>query len=76
MSSSVSSLNSSPRNGSVAGQAGRQHRKSTSLNQIIEEATRRATRSPLHGGLGSYRTRDRQGDRDGPFSDVNVAGTP
>ncbi|MCJ1351655.1 MAG: hypothetical protein MMC33_001639 [Icmadophila ericetorum] len=78
ISSSISSINSSPRNGAVAGAAVRQHRKSTSLNQIIEEATRRATRSPLHGGLGSYRTRDKQGDRDrdGPFSDVNVAGTP
>ena len=46
------------------------HRKSSSLNQIIEEATRRATREPRHGGLGSYR-KDA-----GPFSDEHMAGTP
>lgn len=49
------------------------HRKSSSLNQIIEEATRRATREPRHGGLGSYI----QGSGDaGPFSDANAAATP
>ncbi|MCJ1254034.1 hypothetical protein MMC24_001848 [Lignoscripta atroalba] len=45
------------------------HRKSSSLNQIIEEATRRATREPRHGGLGSVRDT-------GPFSDEHVARTP
>ena len=46
------------------------HKKSSSLNQIIEEATRRATREPRHGGLGSYR-KDA-----GPFSDEHMARTP
>ncbi|MCJ1475120.1 hypothetical protein MMC13_003780 [Lambiella insularis] len=49
------------------------HKKSSSLNQIIEEATRRAMREPRHGGLGSYM----KGSEDtGPFSDEHVAGTP
>lgn len=58
----TSSSNSGPRS--------HKHKKSSSLNQIIEEATRRATREPRHGGLGSYK-KDR-----GPFSDVHAAGTP
>ena len=48
------------------------HRRSGSLNQIIEEATRRASRDPRHGGLGSlasWRT-------EGPFADSNAARTP
>ena len=49
------------------------HKKSSSLNQIIEEATRRAMREPRHGGLGSYLKKD---EDVGPFSDANVAGTP
>ncbi|MCJ1399367.1 hypothetical protein MMC11_002569 [Xylographa trunciseda] len=49
------------------------HKKSSSLNQIIEEATRRAMREPRHGGLGSYL----KGEEDaGPFSDANIASTP
>lgn len=49
------------------------HKKSSSLNQIIEEATRRAMREPRHGGLGSYM----KGSEDaGPFSDEHIAGTP
>ncbi len=32
---------------------GHKHKKSTSLSAVIEEATRRATRQPTHGGLGS-----------------------
>ena len=57
------------------------HRRSGSLNQIIQEATRRASREPRHGGLGSvgslrsWRT-DSPPKRDGPFSDANVARTP
>lgn len=54
---------------SSSGSRGHKHKKSSSLNQIIEEATRRATREPRHG-LGSYK-KDR-----GPFSDVHAAGTP
>ncbi|MCJ1285090.1 hypothetical protein MMC26_004428 [Xylographa opegraphella] len=49
------------------------HKKSSSLNQIIEEATRRAMREPRHGGLGSYLKKD---DDAGPFSDTHIAGTP
>ena len=49
------------------------HKKSSSLNQIIEEATRRAMREPRHGGLGSYM---KGGEDAGPFSDANIAGTP
>ena len=48
------------------------HKKSSSLNQIIEEATRRATRAPRHGGLGSYE----KSRGEGPFSDANAARTP
>ncbi|KAI9670512.1 MAG: hypothetical protein M1817_004379 [Caeruleum heppii] len=41
------------------------HKPSGSLSEIIEEATRRASRQPTHGGLGS-------GPRDvSPFSDAN-----
>ncbi|MCJ1412383.1 hypothetical protein MMC19_006477 [Ptychographa xylographoides] len=50
------------------------HKKSSSLNQIIEEATRRAMREPRHGGLGSVKKADH--DEAGPFSDEHVAGTP
>lgn len=50
------------------------HKKSRSLNQIIEEATRKAMREPRHGGLGSYR---KGGNDDaGPFSDAHMADTP
>ncbi|KAL9103411.1 MAG: hypothetical protein Q9163_001550 [Psora crenata] len=58
------------------------HVRSGSLDQIIEEATRRATRAPRHGGLGSMGritgdyTRVRRGSTEGPFSDVNAAKTP
>lgn len=56
----------------VAGPAPRhKHKKSSSLNEIIEEATRRATREPRHGGLGSRRK-----DGAGPFSDAHMARTP
>ena len=63
------------------------HKRSGSLNQIIEEATRRASREPRHGGLGGT---GQQGgglgatgagrrpsrDKEGPFSDDNAAATP
>lgn len=59
----------------------RKHKRSGSLNQIIEEATRRASREPRHGGLGSmgnvmsaWTGRDARGE--GPFSDANAARTP
>ena len=64
------------------------HKRSGSLNQIIEEAARRASREPRHGGLGSVtavgRGFDGDGDTDslaswrleGPFSDANAARTP
>ena len=58
------------------------HKRSGSLNQIIEEAARRASRAPRHGGLGSVGSvagnwkRELRGERDGPFSDANAARTP
>ena len=58
------------------------HKRSGSLNQIIEEAARRASREPRHGGLGSEGSitgnwkKDLRGEKEGPFSDANVAHTP
>ena len=58
------------------------HKRSGSLNQIIEEAARRASREPRHGGLGSVGSiagnwkRELRGEREGPFSDANAARTP
>ena len=59
----------------------KKHKRSGSLNQIIEEATRRASREPRHGGLGSmgnvmtaWTGRDAKGE--GPFSDAHAARTP
>ncbi|KAG8529424.1 uncharacterized protein KY384_006061 [Bacidia gigantensis] len=60
------------------------HKRSGSLNQIIEEATRKARKEPRHGGLGSVgnifenpsRARDIDGSREGPFSDAHAARTP
>ena len=59
----------------------KKHKRSGSLNQIIEEATRRASREPRHGGLGSmgnvmtaWTGKDARGE--GPFSDAHAARTP
>ncbi len=57
------------------------HTRSGSLNQIIEEATRRASREPRHGGLGSVSAQGHVGSlaswkKEGPFSDANAARTP
>ena len=62
------------------------HKRSGSLNQIIEEATRRASREPRHGGLGSMAGSGGGGSagvgslaswkKDGPFSDAHAARTP
>lgn len=63
------------------------HKRSGSLNQIIEEAARRASREPRHGGLGSvgstptstagaWKLHLRGSVSEGPFSDANVARTP
>lgn len=59
----------------------KKHKRSGSLNQIIEEATRRASKEPRHGGLGSmgnvmtaWTGRDARGE--GPFSDAHAAKTP
>ena len=68
-SSAKSSSQSSPNSSSRDPARRHKHRKSSSLNQIIEEATRRATQEPRHGGLGSVRDA-------GPFSDEHVARTP
>ena len=63
----------------------KQHKRSGSLNQIIEEAARRASREPRHGGLGSvgsmsmataWKRELRDNASEGPFSDANAARTP
>jgi len=63
----------------------KQHKRSGSLNQIIEEAARRASREPRHGGLGSvgnmsmagdWKRKPRESPSEGPFSDANAARTP
>lgn len=56
----------------------KRHKRSGSLNQIIEEATRRASREPRHGGLGSIGSMAgwKRANEGGPFSDDHVAGTP
>ncbi|MCJ1450757.1 hypothetical protein MMC28_001091 [Mycoblastus sanguinarius] len=57
----------------------KKHKRSGSLNQIIEEAARRASREPRHGGLGSVGSAMsawRKDPKEGPFSDANVARTP
>ncbi|KAL8651490.1 MAG: hypothetical protein Q9226_004686 [Calogaya cf. arnoldii] len=53
------------------------HKRSGSLNQIIEEATRRASREPRHGGLGSVGSiTNWRKDGQSPFSDDHAARTP
>lgn len=61
------------------------HRRSGSLNQLIEDATRRASRDPRHGGLGSVGGWGGGGGgvgslaswrKEGPFADSNAARTP
>ncbi len=63
------------------------HQRSGSLNQIIEEAARRASRDPRHGGLGSIGGWGGGGgvggvgslaswQSEGPFADSNAARTP
>ena len=57
------------------------HKRSGSLNQIIEEATRRASREPRHGGLGSMGNvmavwTGRGAREESPFSDAHAARTP
>jgi hypothetical protein len=48
------------------------HKKSSSLSGLIQEATRRASQAPAHGGLGSYETIPNSAKRDlSPFSDEN-----
>ncbi len=56
----------------------KRHKRSGSLNQIIEEATRRASREPRHGGLGSIGSLAgwKRAETAGPFSDAHAAGTP
>lgn len=59
----------------------KKHKRSGSLNQIIEEATRRASREPRHGGLGSMGNvipawTGKNATGEGPFSDANAARTP
>lgn len=71
----LSSPSSSP--DSQAREKKQRHKRSRSLNQIIEEATRRASREPRHGGLGSVGSiTDWRKDGQSPFSDDHAARTP
>ena len=73
------SPSSSPDSRGYAASESRQkrHKRSGSLNQIIEEATRRASREPRHGGLGSVGSLAHwRNPGGGPFSDAHAAGTP
>lgn len=71
----ISSTSSSP--DSQAKEKKQKHKRSGSLNQIIEEATRRASREPRHGGLGSVGSiTNWRKDGQGPFSDDHAARTP
>ena len=81
-SSSASSSSQSPQRSK---EQKKQHKRSGSLNQIIEEAARRASREPRHGGLGSvgsmsmagmWKREFRENPSEGPFSDANAARTP
>ncbi|KAK4693856.1 protein OPY2, partial [Lecanoromycetidae sp. Uapishka_2] len=77
----LSSSSSSPDSQaySVSKAQKQRHKRSGSLNQIIEEAARRASREPRHGGLGSLGNIDMAAtwrDKEGPFSDAHIAGTP
>ncbi|KAL8775086.1 MAG: hypothetical protein Q9209_000565 [Squamulea sp. 1 TL-2023] len=75
VSSAISSTSSSP--DSQAREKKQKHKRSGSLNQIIEEATRRASREPRHGGLGSVGSiTSFRRDGQGPFSDDHAARTP
>ena len=70
-----SSKSSSP--DSQAREKKQRHKRSGSLNQIIEEATRRASREPRHGGLGSVGSiTNWRKEGQGPFSDDHAARTP
>ena len=72
---SAPSASSSP--DSRAKEKHQKHRRSGSLNQIIEEATRRASREPRHGGLGSVGSIGNwRKDSQSPFSDDHMAKTP
>lgn len=83
---STSSSSIESQNRLSPGDARKPHKRSGSLNQIIEEATRRASREPRHGGLYSKAGSGGAGvagvgslaswKRDGPFSDANAAQTP
>ena len=57
------------------------HKRSGSLNQIIEEAARKASKDPRHGGLGSVSSITENPERlrrspEGPFGDEHAAKTP
>ena len=79
----VSSLSTSPDSQAhqVSKEQKKLHKRSGSLNQIIEEAARRASREPRHGGLGSLGSMTMMNNwnreqKEGPFSDANAAITP
>ncbi|MCJ1273976.1 hypothetical protein MMC21_001769 [Puttea exsequens] len=77
----ISSTSSSPdsQGHEVSKEQKKRHKRSGSLNQIIQEAARRASREPRHGGLGSVGNLDMAAnwrDKEGPFSDAHAAKTP
>lgn len=57
----------------LEGASNSEQKKASGLNQIIEEATRNASRDPSHGGLGSY---ELDHPEVSPFSDSHAARTP
>ena len=77
MFSSSSTPDSQARHNASKGHRKKQQR-SGSLNQIIEEAARRASREPRHGGLGSVGSmlNFQKEHKEGPFSDAHVAESP
>jgi len=85
LSSSSASASSDSQGRQISKDQKKKHKRSGSLNQIIEEATRRASREPRHGGLGSvgsvsmlgaWKRELRETTSEGPFSDANAARTP
>ena len=76
------SLTPSPLYSSTPDKARRdRHKRSGSLNQIIEEAARNARKDPRHGGLGSVSSITENPERirrspEGPFGDEHAARTP
>lgn len=66
-----SGLNPPERNPARANAVASGHNQKSSLSQVIEEATRKASREPRHGGLGSVGSVGSFKRDPSPFSDEN-----